>query len=309
LFLNDCVNGLRDLADESIDETVTSPPYDAIRDYHGHSRFDFPSLVQQLYRVTKPNGVVVWVVGDQITQGGLSGTSHHQAIGFQEAGFIIHDEIVYQAHGVRYPNSSRYYNVHQKVFVFSKGRPKTFNPIQDRPNQNAGKSGHGGQMRNRDGSITRRKRDKTYIIKPYGVRTNVWKIVTTNGGPDQLWSAHPAIFPLPLPYDCIHSWSNPNDVVLDPFAGSGQTLIAAMLQGRHFLGFEICPSFYRLIERRLQWYMTSRNQGRINAWIKRHIAYSNEDSRIGVARKARRPRNIVLPKKASRNSAAAAERL
>jgi len=75
----DCVAGMQELPDECIPLTVTSPPYDDMREYGGHL-FDFEAIAQQLYRVTMPGGVVVWVVRDAVVSRGESGTSFRQAL-------------------------------------------------------------------------------------------------------------------------------------------------------------------------------------------------------------------------------------
>ena len=81
IYCQDNVQGMRLLDDESIDLTVTSPPYDNLRQYNGFS-FDFENVAKELYRVTKQGGVVVWVVGDATIKGSETGTSFRQALYF-----------------------------------------------------------------------------------------------------------------------------------------------------------------------------------------------------------------------------------
>jgi len=71
---------------EQVDLTVTSPPYDNLRDYKGYI-FDFEGIAKELYRITKRGGVVVWVVGDETIDGSETGTSFRQALYFKEIGF------------------------------------------------------------------------------------------------------------------------------------------------------------------------------------------------------------------------------
>jgi DNA modification methylase len=74
IYCMDCVDGMKKLESEVVDLTVTSPPYDALRDYKGFS-WDYKKVAEQLFRVTKPGGVVVWVVGDATVDGSETGNS------------------------------------------------------------------------------------------------------------------------------------------------------------------------------------------------------------------------------------------
>ena len=94
LIVGNCVDVMRSWPDDIIDLTVTSPPYDKLRDYKGYS-FPFEEIADELFRVTVPGGVLVWVVGDRIKRG-RSLTSFRQAIYFQEIGFSAHDIMIYQ---------------------------------------------------------------------------------------------------------------------------------------------------------------------------------------------------------------------
>ena len=75
----DCLEGMKLLDDNCIDLVVTSPPYDELRKYNGYS-FDFEDIVSELYRVMKPGGIIVWVVGDQTKNGSETGTSFRRAL-------------------------------------------------------------------------------------------------------------------------------------------------------------------------------------------------------------------------------------
>ena len=241
----DCLDGMSRLPDESIDLTVTSPPYDNIRDYHGFV-FDYEKTIREMYRVTKSGGVVVWVVADQTQNGSETGTSFRQALFAKECGFNLHDTMIWEKESCAFPEATRYYPVFEYMFVWSKGPPKTFNPINDRLNKYAGEKVH-GTFRNADGTL--RERSSTWketVCKDYGCRFNVWQINTEK----QNKTGHPAVFPIQIPLDHIKSWSNEGDIVMDPFLGSGTTRIAAWDLNRDFIGFEIDKTYFERQEKR-----------------------------------------------------------
>ena len=239
--------------DGCIDLTVTSPPYDNLRTYKGYT-FDFQAIARQLYRVTKPGGVVVWVVGDATVNGSETGTSFRQALYFMECGFNLHDTMIYEKAGMRYPDEIRYNAVFEYMFVFSIGAPKTFNPIQDRENLWAGgKISREHQVRQTDGSIRENaawRHDKDRRVREIGTRNNIWRF--TSGSENATGKQHPATFPKALARDHILSWSNPGDIVCDPMAGSGTTLKMSKMLERQYIGIEISPEYVdKIIKPRL----------------------------------------------------------
>lgn len=240
------------MPDNFIDLTVTSPPYDGLRDYNGYS-FDFESIAKELYRVTKEGGVVVWNVNDSTINGSESLTSFKQAIYFVEVcGFKLHDTMIYEKNSMSMPDKNRYYNCFEYMFVFSKGKPKTTNLIEDRKNRWAGTSSFGERsQRQKDGSL---KKNGKGIVKDFGARFNIWRYNTGAGysTKDEIAFEHPAIFPEKLAYDHIRSWSNENDLVYDCFMGSGTTAKACISANRNWIGSEISKEYCEIIEKRLQ---------------------------------------------------------
>lgn len=245
----DCIDGLRLLDDNSIDLTVTSPPYDNLRTYKGYS-FNFESVAKELFRVTKDGGVVVWVVGDATINGSETGTSFRQALHFKEIGFNIHDTMIWEKPTFTAVGAlkTKYAQVFEYMFIFTKGKIKTFNPIKDRKNKYVGAKRHSG-IRQKDGSIKK----KSSIGKPvaeYGQRFNVWHMPTCQSKTER--TGHPAQFPEQLINDHIISWSNEGDIVLDPFMGSGTTAKMAILNSRNFIGFEISADYCEIANARIE---------------------------------------------------------
>lgn len=251
----DCLELMKQIPDGAIDLTVTSPPYDNLRTYKGNINqwcFDkFQAIARELYRITKPGGVVVWVVGDATINGSETGTSFKQALYFKECGFNIHDTMIYQKDSISYPDTKRYYSNFEYMFVFSKGAPITINLIRDRKNKHYdGKKRITGRSRQPDGTLIANR--KGNLMKPYGVRFNVWKYsVGKNKTTTDDISGFPAPYPEALARDHILSWSNPGDIVFDPFLGSGTTAKMAILNGRHYIGFELEPEYYDIARKRL----------------------------------------------------------
>lgn len=235
-----------------IDLTVTSPPYDNLRDYKGYS-FPFEEIAKELFRVTKQGGVVVWVVGDATVNGSETGTSFKQALYFMQCGFNLHDTMIYQKNGAAYPagkNSNRYSNVFEYMFVFSKGKPKTKNLIKDKPNKWAGSSTFGESTnRQKDGSL---KSSGKRVVGEFGYRDNIWQINNGKGfGSDDIAIKHPAIFPEQLANDHIISWSNDGDLIYDCFMGSGTVAKMAIINKRNWIGSEISKEYCDIIEQRI----------------------------------------------------------
>jgi site-specific DNA-methyltransferase (adenine-specific) len=251
IITGDSAEVLKTFPADCIDLTVTSPPYDNLRTYNGFV-FDFEIIAHELYRVTKPGGIVVWVVGDATINGSETGTSFRQALFFMECGFNLHDTMIWNKCGVRYPDEKRYGNTFEYMFILSKNAPKTFNPISDRKNKYSGeKVARISQVRQVDGRIgpnSAYKNDKNKVIKNYGARFNIWDIHTGGGEND---TGHPAPYPETLATDHILSWSNPGDLVLDPFCGSGTTPKKAKELDRDYIGIEISPEYVEIINKRL----------------------------------------------------------
>ena len=251
IYNMDCVDGMKQLSDNSIDLTVTSPPYDDLRKYRGYS-FDFESVAKELYRVTKGGGVVVWVVGDQTINGSESGTSFKQALYFKEVGFNLHDTMIYQKNVVTFPDANRYFNVFEYMFVFSKGKPKVVNFINDRKNKHVGV--HTKKTYRESNGELKSKVPKT--IKENGRRNNIWlyDVGKNKSTKDNIAFEHPAIFPEQLVSDHIISWCNKGEIVLDPFMGSGTTAKMAIINNRNFIGFEISEAYCKIANKRIDYY-------------------------------------------------------
>lgn len=246
---------LKEFPEGCIDLVVTSPPYDDLRDYEKKSvwNFDvFREIAQELYRVIKPGGVVVWVIGDKTDKGRKSLTSFKQALYFQEIGFSMFDVIIYEKAGAGPPHPNRYFNAFEYMFVLSKDKPKTIHILRDKPNKWAGHSTYGEvTRREKDGSLTNKGKK---VVNEFGVRTNIWRYANGKGyaTKDKFAYEHPAIFPEKLVEDHIHSWSNPGDIVLDPFGGSGTTAKMAQLMGRNWVLIEAVSDYYEIAKKRME---------------------------------------------------------
>jgi len=237
------------MPDNFIDLTVTSPPYDNLRTYKGYS-FDFESVAKELFRVTKKGGVVVWVVGDATVKGSETGTSFRQALYFKEIGFNLHDTMIFDKDSFQKPNHNRYWSCFEYMFIFSKGKIKTHNMIADRKNSQAGKKVSSKTIRNLDGTTSKRN---PVVISEHGKRKNIWQYSTGygKGTTDKFAYMHPAMFPEKLSEDHILSWSNPNDLIYDPFMGSGTTAKMALINGRSFIGSEISEEYCDIANKRI----------------------------------------------------------
>lgn len=219
-----------------VDLTVTSPPYDNLRKYKGF-KFPFKHIARHLYRITKDGGVLIWVVNDQVIKGSETGTSFTQALFFKECGFRLHDTMIYQKENFIPLTHNRYEQAFEFMFVFSKGRPKTFNPILEATKTSGKKKNYSVAGSNtKEGGY--RRRNETVATQKDKIHTNIFAYHT-----GQNKHKHPAPFPEKLARDHIFSWSNEGDVVYDPFSGSGTVPKECITMKRHFIASEISDTY------------------------------------------------------------------
>mgnify|MGYP001564785264 CR=1 FL=1 len=252
IVCGDNVATMRQLPDECIDLTVTSPPYDDLRTYGGHA-WDFEAVARELFRVTKKGGVVVWVVADATVDGSETGTSFRQALFFMETGFRLHDTMIYECNKPPLTHK-RYEQAFEYMFVFVKAEIKTFNPKMKRNLYFGENCLRNGDWASGKENSAMRQREGEKQVKEFGMQNNIWRYET--GGnkttKDRIAFDHPAVFPERLAEDHISSWSNKGDLVLDPFSGSGTTCKMAKKLGRHFIGLEVNPAYVEISNQRLK---------------------------------------------------------
>jgi DNA modification methylase len=255
-----CLTTMSNMQDEYIDLTITSPPYDDLRNYNnqivdlksefnGYS-FPFESIAKELFRVTKQGGVVVWIVGDATISGNETGNSFRQVLFLKECGFNLFDTMIYSkpprgAVG----NNKTYWQTFEYMFILSKGTPKKINLITDRENKESRK-GDNGTKRLQNGELLQVSRGG---YGEFGRRTNIWEYNIGKGHStkDSIAFDHPAIFPEKLARDHIFSWSNPGDLVYDPMMGSGTVAKMCLLEERKFIGSEINTDYCKIAETRI----------------------------------------------------------
>lgn len=253
LLLCDCVEGMQTLPDDLIDLTVTSPPYDKVRiGYPLLSLAKFRQVADGLLRITKPGGIVVWVVQEQINKdGSQTGTSSEQRLYFRDIGFTLHDRLIMARYGLRVPATRRYGLPLEEAFILSKGKPKVVYLWKDKPNKNTGKltTAH---RRLPNGAIENRV--QRWEIEPFGRRSNIWRYATGVHTAKESWvrKVHPALMLEKMAEDLILSYSKPDELVFDPFCGLATTCKMALLNHRRFLGMEIDDCFHRLAQRRMK---------------------------------------------------------
>jgi len=243
IYNENCIETMAKMPDNFIDLTVTSPPYDGLRTYKGYS-FPFEEIAKELYRVTKEQGVLVWVVADSVIDGSESGTSFRQALYFKEQGFNLHDTMIWHKPNAM-PNvdKSRYCQSFEYMFVFSKGKPKATN-LRMIPTKNVGKIIKRKTLQTQNCNKANRV-DKTNETR---IDFNVYTLNV--GGKKE--AEHPAIFPEQLANDHIISWSNEGDLVYDCFMGSGTVAKMSILNNRNWIGSEISNEYCDIIEARIK---------------------------------------------------------
>ena len=251
IYNGDSSEVLKGIDDEKVDLVVTSPPYSDLRHYGntltGWNHDKFIDIAKELYRVTKQGGVVVWVCNDKTENGSESCTSFKQALSFVDIGFNLNDTMIWRKKNplpeVKQP---RYRQCFEYMFVFSKGKPKTFNPIMRKTSEGGLHYTSTVKMINKEGE----RKDIDYVVNNETVDYNIWEIAVARNQRlydiDGRMMKHPAVFPYDIPFRHIHTWTNEGDLVLDPFVGSGTTCVAAKKLNRNYIGIDFNDDYCKI---------------------------------------------------------------
>lgn len=246
----DCLDLMKDIYSGSIDLVVTSPPYDNLRTYNDSLEWNesiWQAVIVQLKRIIKKGGVVVWIVNDATINGSETGTSFKQALYFKKIGFNLHDTMIWQKSTAPFQHKNRYVSCFEYMFVFSKEKPNTSNLIRDRKNKHGGIQVRGTERQPNGKTKKRTEIQKSKVVKEFGSRFNIWSINEVKSNTTN----HPAVFPIELAQDHIKTWSNENDIVLDPFMGSGTTGVACKNLNRNFIGIEKDDKYFEIAKNRI----------------------------------------------------------
>jgi len=245
-----CTEVMREMEDDLVDLTITSPPYDELRNYKGFV-FEFEKIAKELYRITKPGGIVVWVVSDATKKGSETGTSFRQALFFIEVGFNLHDTMIFRKKNpIPQIYRKRYNNEFEYMFVFSKGVVKTHNPIMV-DCLHAGLELNGTTYKNFSKNEQTREKQAN-PVRDKKIKGNIWEYVVGKKQEDQEAKGHPAPFPCELARDHVYSWTNEGDLVFDPMCGSGTTCRVAVELGRKYLGIDISNEYCKIARERIK---------------------------------------------------------
>jgi len=254
--------------DNSIDLVVTSPPYDDLRDYNGYE-LDLAGLGKQLYRVLKDGGIAAVVIQDSTKNFGKSLSTYRLIIDWcDNVGFKLFENVIYKKQGVSGPWWNKRFRVdHEYILIFLKGdKPQYFNKENLKiPSKHGGKEMTGGAVRNKDGTQQKSRKIKINKMK---CRGSIWDYTTCGDG-SKLKHKHPATFPELLPYDLIDCFCPSNGIVLDPFVGSGTTLVAAKSLARKYIGIDVSEEYCDIANKRIETESIQRpeKKGDLSEWI------------------------------------------
>ena len=252
VYCGDNVEQMKKIPDNSVDLVVTSPPYDQLRDYEGDLSFDLHATGEQVFRILKDGGIAVMVIQDQTKNFGKSLTSFKTIIDWcDKIGFKLFECVIYRKNGAEGAWWTKRFRVdHEYMPIFVKGeRPRYFNkePLKI-PSKHGGKIMTGSGARKTNGET---QPTITRAINLTKCRGTIWNYLMA-GDKNPLKRKHPAVFPDQIPFDFIQCFASPDGIVLDPFAGSGSTLVMAKKLGRYYIGFDIANEYCELAKERLK---------------------------------------------------------
>ena len=260
IYLGDSKDVLKRLSDNSVDLIVTSPPYaDQRNGTYGGIRHDkyvdwFLPISEQLLRVIKPTGTFVLNIKEKVVEGERSTYVMELILEMRKQGWLWTEEFIWHKKNCypgKWPN--RFRDAWERLLQFNKD--KKFHMYQD---EVMVPMGDWSKSRLKNLSETDKIRDNSKVGSGFGKNISNWltrdKAYPTNvlHLPTECSNKnHSAAFPEELPEWFIKLFTKQNDVVLDPFMGSGTTLFVANRMKRHSIGIDNVPEYYEMVKKQI----------------------------------------------------------
>jgi len=258
LYLGDCKEKLELLEENSVDLIVTSPPYaDQRKDTYGGIHHDkyvewFLPISEQLLRVLKPTGTFILNIKEKVVDGERSTYVMELILEMRKQGWLWTEEFIWHKKNSdpgKWPN--RFRDSWERLLQFNKDRK--FNMYQE---EVMVPMGDWAKTRLKNLSTTDKIRDNSKVGSGFGKNISNWlerdKAYPTNVlhlATECSNKNHSAAFPEELPEWFIKLFTKEYDTVLDPFMGSGTTLIVANRMKRHSVGIDIVPEYYDMVNK------------------------------------------------------------
>lgn len=260
LYLGDSKEELLKLPDNSVDLIVTSPPYaDQRKGTYGGIHPDkyvewFLPVSEQLLRVLKPTGTFILNIKEKVLNGERSTYVMELILAMRKQGWLWTEEFIWHKKNC-YPGkwSNRFRDAWERLLQFNKD--KKFNMYQE---EVMVPMGDWAKARLKNLSDTDKIRDTSKAGSGFGKNISNWltrdKAYPTNVlhlATECSNKNHSAAFPEELPEWFIKLFTKENDTVLDPFMGSGTTIVVAKRMKRHSIGIEIIPDYYQMVKEQI----------------------------------------------------------
>jgi site-specific DNA-methyltransferase (adenine-specific)/site-specific DNA-methyltransferase (cytosine-N4-specific) len=261
LYLGDSKEELKKLADNSVDLIVTSPPYaDQRKATYGGIRHDeyvdwFMPISEQLLRVLKPTGTFILNIKEKVVEGERSTYVMELIMAMRKQGWLWTEEFIWHkknSYPGKWPN--RFRDAWERLLQFNKDRK--FTMYQE---EVMVPMGDWAKSRLKKLSKTDKTRDDSKVGSGFGKNISNWlnrdKAFPTNVvhlATECNNKNHSAAFPEELPEWFIKLFTKDYDVVLDPFMGSGTTLVVAQRMKRHSIGIDVVPEYYKMVKKQLK---------------------------------------------------------
>lgn len=256
LYHGDCVDGLRQIPDDTIQLIVTSPPYNVGKAYENTTHLDYylesiQPVINEMVRVLTPSGSICWQVGNYVEKGEIFPLDMLYYPFFKRHGLKLRNRIVWHFdHGLH--ASKRFSGRYETMLWFTKTDNYTFNldPVRV-PSKYPGKRHFKGSKHGQpSGNPLGKNPSDIWKIMVQDWETALWDIPNVKANHPEK-TLHPCQFPIELVERCILALTNEGDWVLDPFSGVASAILAALMHDRRAMGCEKEADYLAIARQRI----------------------------------------------------------
>ncbi len=254
----DCVERMKEIPDGTVKLIITSPPYNLQKEYEDKNTLDdylllIKPTLDEFKRILADDGSICWQVGNFVDRGEVFPLDIIYYDIFKRTGFKLRNRIIWHFnHGLH--ASKRLSGRYEVLLWFTKSDSYTFNLDDIRiPSKYPGKRNYkpGKNYGKPSGNPKGKNPSDFWEIMEKEWEAGIWDIPNVKSNHPEK-TLHPCQFPIELVERCVHAFTNPGDIVLDPFSGVGSSMLAALKNGRRAIGCEKEPEYIELAKERIK---------------------------------------------------------